>query len=67
MSERDILKEAQEWYERHTRLVPADFLDRAMGRPEYLYVGYLLAMVKGLSDRIRDQSPQESSKGGDVK
>lgn len=53
MAERDILKEAQEWYEKHTRLVPATFLDEQMGKPEYLYVGFLLAMVQGLSDRLR--------------
>jgi hypothetical protein len=52
--ERDILKEAQEWYLKHTRLVPADFLDRSMGQPEYLYVGYLLEVIRGLSERLRE-------------
>lgn len=53
MAERDLLKESKEWYEKHTRLVPADYQDRVMDQPQYLYVGFLLAMVKGLSDRIR--------------
>lgn len=54
MTERDLLAESQKWYEKHTRLVPADFLDRSMGKPEFLYVGFLLAMIKGLSERLRE-------------
>lgn len=60
MTERDLLVESKEWYEKHTRLVPADFLDRSMGKPEFLYVGFLLAMVKGLSERVQELESRRS-------
>jgi hypothetical protein len=47
MAERDILAEAMQWYESTTRLVPAEAWDR-MGKPQALYVGYLLGVVQGL-------------------
>lgn len=56
----DMLREAREWYKTHTRLVPAEFLDRSMRQPQYLYVGFLLELVRGLSERVRAAEQQSS-------
>lgn len=53
MSERDLLKEVQAWYDHATRLVDAEWIEKHLEDSRPLYVGFLLFLVQGLSDRIR--------------